>query len=545
MNAWSGAAAVAAAIVINEVLYDPAGADGEREFVELWVRSGSALDGWSLEAGDGARGTWRSVWRGAGLVAAETAVVIGGDSVPGAAARLQGELQNGPDAVRLVDPSGAIADCIGYGALQLATFYETAPAPDAAGESLARDPDGNDTDDNRRDFVVARPSPGRRNRPLQDLELALAAPDPLHAWPGRTLRAVVTVRNRGVVAQSAWDLEAHWERTHAGSVQSRRQLEPAGARGARLAPGDSATCVFAWQDDSGLYRLDIRGRFAEADSSADRVTALVRIGSGALVVDELLYAPETGAPEWLEVWNRGTEPMALAGFTIVDRGGRRATVRGAAWLGAGARGIVAADTVSAIPALAPGTPRWAATPWPALNDTGEGWADALVVRDAAGIVTDAFGYPAAAGERGRSLERLTPDADARGVGWTRCTAPEGSTPGAVNSTTGAGEAAAVQLAVTPNPFSPDGDGRDDQVRIRAVVPPGYSGCRVEIYDVEGRRRRRLVADALGPGPRTLAWDGVSDGGVAAEAGVYICVFECHSRTRPEWRVKRAVGLVRP
>ena len=544
MNAWT--AAIATAIVINEILYDPAGADSGREFVELWALSAVALDGWSLEAGDGARGTWRVIWRGTGRVAAETFVVIGGDSVPGAAARLPGELQNGPDAVRLLDARGQVHDRVGYGALQDTLLYETAPATDAAGRSLAREPDGHDSDDNRRDFVVATPSPGRRNRPLHDLALTLVAPDPLHAWPGRTLRATVTVRNRGLVAQSGWDVDARWAPAGAADWGPARPLAVAGPRGVALAPGDSVQLVCAWQEGAGLYRLDVRGLFAEADSSADRASALVRVGSGDIIVDELLYAPRTGEPEWIEVWNRGATAVRLAGFTLVDRSGRRGTLRGGASLEPDARGIVAADTTTAIVALAAGTPRWAATPWPSLNDTGDGWADALVLRDAAGVVVDAFGYPATAGERGRSLERLGADADARGVGWAPCTAPAASTPGAVNAGSGAdrgGGAAALELA--PNPFSPDADGRDDRLRVRAVVPEGYAGCRIEIYDLDGRRRTRLLADALGPGARTLAWDGMGDSGVPAEAGVYICLFACHSTSRPELRVKRAVGLVRP
>src|SRR5262245_65517256 len=97
--------AVATALVVNEVLYDPSGPEAGREFVELLCLDPVTLAGWTLESGDGARRTWRLVWRGdatSGALAPGALFVVGGDSVAGAAARLGGELQNGPDALRLV-----------------------------------------------------------------------------------------------------------------------------------------------------------------------------------------------------------------------------------------------------------------------------------------------------------------------------------------------------------------------------------------------------------------------------------------------------------
>jgi hypothetical protein len=541
--------AVAAVVVVNEVLYDPAGPDTGREFVELYAVAPVALAGWTLEAGDGARGTWRVVWRGiGGELTAGGLAVVGGDSVAGAAARLQGELQNGPDALRLVDPRGAVHDRIGWGALTDAAFFETRPAADAAGRSLGRDPDGSDSDDNERDFAALSPSPGRRNRAGRELVLALVPPDPLHAWPGRTLRAGVHIRNVGLEPVADWDVTAAWRR-FAGQPPDPvavRSLSAAGPRGAPLAPGDSTELVLGCSDAPGLYRLEVRGRFADEDSTSDAAAAWVRIGAGDVLVDEILYAPAAGEPEWIELRNRGAHSIALAGFTLTDRSGRRATLRGAARLAAGGRGILAADTTTAIRALAPHTPRWAAVPWPSLNDDGDGdWADALVLRDAAGIVQDACGYPPAARERGRSLERVTPDPDARGVGWAACTARAAATPGAPNSIATAASGTGAGLVLAPNPFSPDGDGVADRLVVQAAVPAGYEGCRIEIYDLEGRRRAQLLADALGPGPRSLAWDGTGESGQLVEAGAYILSFECRSKSGPGLRTRRAVGVVRP
>jgi hypothetical protein len=64
-------------------------------------------------------------------------------------------------AVGLRDGGGGLVDSVGYGTASNA-FVETAPAPappsvDAPGASIARVPDGHDTDDNSRDFQVIQP----------------------------------------------------------------------------------------------------------------------------------------------------------------------------------------------------------------------------------------------------------------------------------------------------------------------------------------------------------------------------------------------------
>src|SRR6185503_6192672 len=87
-------------LVLNEVLYDPDGADEGHEFVELWNPDSLAapLDGVALETSDGARpGTWTTVWR------AEAGETVGpGSPFLIGAGGLLASLQNGPDAIRLV-----------------------------------------------------------------------------------------------------------------------------------------------------------------------------------------------------------------------------------------------------------------------------------------------------------------------------------------------------------------------------------------------------------------------------------------------------------
>src|SRR5215470_15788844 len=135
---------------IAEVFYDAAGDDTGKEFVELFNPSGLTLPlaGARLEVGDGSGPSrWTTRWTGAtgDSVAAGGRFVIGGALIgvtPDALATL--DLQNGPDAVRVLWPDGT-SETVGYGALEFPEYYCGAPAIDvASGDALARIPDDAD-----------------------------------------------------------------------------------------------------------------------------------------------------------------------------------------------------------------------------------------------------------------------------------------------------------------------------------------------------------------------------------------------------------------
>jgi hypothetical protein len=152
-------------LVINEVLYDPEGADGGLEFVEIAAAAGAdsaaSLAGWVLETGNGANGVWSVAWTGAAGDSLRGGLFLIGESGVEPRPDFVGDLdlQNGPDACRLRGPGGQ-SDVVGWGADLDASMREGEAAPDVTGKSLARLPDGVDTGDNAADFAVGAPTPG-------------------------------------------------------------------------------------------------------------------------------------------------------------------------------------------------------------------------------------------------------------------------------------------------------------------------------------------------------------------------------------------------
>ncbi|MGH2569639.1 MAG: hypothetical protein ACRDGR_00345, partial [bacterium] len=292
-------AAAASPVVLNEVLYDPDGADTGHEFVELGASLGgdpdAPLAGWILETGNGARpGEWTVAWVGGAADRLRGGLfVVGEDGVeprPDAIADL--DLQNGPDACRLRGPAGQ-EDRLGWGEPLDASFREGAPAEDATGLALARLPDGLDTDDNARDFRAVAATPGEWNAPEHALVVEEFAEPPADRDGALPWTFAWTVRNAGRVAGPA-------------RVRALCGVHPeevlASADGGMLTPGAATRLVAAASAPPGVH-------LPSSDPPAGGDAAVWRSPGADLLVSEVLNRPRSGGTEWVEI-------LALAALSI-------------------------------------------------------------------------------------------------------------------------------------------------------------------------------------------------------------------------------------
>ena len=159
-----------AGVLINEVLYDPTGADGGLEWVELCNNGTDSVDleGFTLQ---GAGASWsNSFTLGAGSIAPGEHILVGyGGSTFGGT--FSDDLANGgseTDGVRLRDSTSSVVDTVLYDTPNSNALVDdsgaagTSFADDAGeGSSLGRWPDCADTDASATDFMVyATPSAG-------------------------------------------------------------------------------------------------------------------------------------------------------------------------------------------------------------------------------------------------------------------------------------------------------------------------------------------------------------------------------------------------
>ena len=483
---------------IAEVFYDAAGDDSGREFVEFFNPHSVtlALAGAKLEVGDGSGpGRWSVRWTGGpsdSLVAGGRLVVGGAlvDAVPKALAAL--DLQNGPDAVRVTWPDGT-HEVVGYGALEHAEYFCGAPAADvASGQSLARLPDDADQGGNAADFRAAAPSPGRPNQRRRDAALVAGAsrivPD-LPA-PGAPARLTAVVENRGIEPLPSELAVVAFEAGGAEPLAS-------GRLGQALAPAETASVAL---DLPGLAAGKRRVRIAaslpgdEAPEN-DGDSLWVRVGAGPLQLTEVQFHPTGGEGEWVEVVNASAEPLDLATHRFTDRGGAPGVPAAGAPLPPDSLAVLAQSRA----ALLLRFPRLDTTrvrevrPWPSLNnsDDATGVADVAALVDGDGTPCDRLAYSAAAVPNGVPLER-----DANGF-WS----PSPSVAGSPLEPPRPPSRVEGRFQIEPRRLALGGA----SARLRWDLPWARARVALDLFDLAGRPRGQVLAEAAGSGRGEHLW----------------------------------------
>ncbi len=518
-----------AQVVINEFLPDPAGSDGGHEFVELLNTGPESVDlgGWQLQFANGAEGAvWQSRWTGTAgqSIAGNGRFLIVdrnwlGEAVGDAEAALA--LQNGPDAIRLVE-AGVLHDLVGYGALTDTLLMETAPVPVTPGRSLARRPDGRDTGDNRADFVAAEPSPGAANFALRLLTLVESRLEPpCLAAAGEPVAVAVTLRNEGLESLPmarlllTCDIDTVAATLDAMTAGEERRLEWT-VRPSR--PG----------------RRPLR-LLLPLPATSDTLRVLLGdylVGTADLVLNEALAAPRSGQGEWIEVVAPGPAACDLGRYRLRDEDGDWVRLRPLV-LQPGERAVVVQDSLGfsgwlAANADGPGDARGCGavvlplSPWPSLNNSSpesRTFADRVQLADTSGTVIDQV-VLGGAGEDpvgDRSLERI----GAAAAGWAGSLAAAGSTPGCANSVSDPFGDGRPESALEALPAAVDRTNGDAAIHLRFAVPEGVGGWDLTVFDLDGRQVRDLGGDGRGAGPRSLFWDLKGDDGRAVAAGGYV------------------------
>ncbi len=519
-----------ARVVINELYYDHPGTDTGHEFIELINIDASSVDisGATIEFHNGTGTTWTLVWKfpAASTIAPDGLFVVGGDLVvplPGAV--ISYSLQNGPDAIRVVDSEGHVLDTVGYGALDDPAFVETMGAAKvAAGKSIARAHDGIDSDDNSVDFIEAAPSPGRHNVARNDAAIVLD--DGVAVRAARAKSGVestrVRIENHGIVPIAAGDAVLELADSSDGVVD----LFAAGSNINQIAPGRYERITVTATLSRGYHWLSIT-LHDEHDERLDnnRVELMRRVGRIPILTSEVWSSPRDGCPQFVELMNAGSEPVDITGFSIRDERARPVVIdvdtlviEPSEWIALSADPDRLAECVPDAPAARLLGVRGA---WPTFNRSGGATADSILIFDRHGIVVDAVSYPAVpSSSAGKSLERIDLFLHDGPAVWRLSDAAAGCSPAEPNRAFIDKAAPRGRVVVAPNPFSP---AHGDLLHVTASPDADVSRIDVWVYDVEGHRLAALGGTTTFPA--LLVWDGRRDDGVNVQPGLYIVATE--------------------
>lgn len=540
-------APASAQVVVNEVLYDPDGPDTGLEFVEIrnCGRDDVLLTGWVLESGNGAGpGDWTVEWIGDDfdvLGPGECMVVGEADVVPPPDYVTSLDLQNGPDGVRLTDGT-AVVDVVGWGEPLFPEYCEGDPAVDVpSGSSLARSPDCFDHDDNSFDLVACpTPTPGSGNTPEHDLSLRVLHAGRVEFDVGEPVSVACVVANVGSLPTGGepGSLRLFVD----GSDSDEGGLELA----TELAVRESLEASVEWTEPrAGYHRIELRLEF-EPDCSGENNTAetSVTVGGhgGRVALNEIAHSPSEGATEWVELVCTAGETVRLAGWMLgdaVDGWRVRSDCESLAVIAPGGFLLMARDGELADGSSCPviETERWEAL-------SAE---DDVFLLDEYGTVMDRVSYEKSwGGGRDVSLERVRPDVPAQDArNWGSSVAPEGATPGRTNSIYLGATESSGRLVVSPNPFTPNGDGENDRAAVAFELPVARATVRLSVFDLEGRPRAILLDHEATSSKSELIWDGAGSDGSLLPSGLYVVYLEAmDARSGVYVTAKTAVGIVR-
>ena len=535
--------AAAGEVRINELYYDHPGLDSGFEFIELFNSASlpASLSGYALEFHNGAGEGWDRLWTaGSGdSIPAGRPFVIGGDAVRPVPDVIAGwSLQNGPDAIRLVYLDTA-ADLVGYGNLEDLLYLEGESAPAVEpGQSLARIPDGSDTDNNKRDFQPAGPSPGALNMPGNDLSIRPGdgIPSAAALEPGAAEQIRFSLANRGTWEAPAGRAEVQlWDSTAAGSRLD--QIVPAPA----LPSGSAATVTLIVLFTEGVHFLTGRVFYPPDERPGNNSCRLLRrAGSPLLLVSEIMIDPPGACPQYLELYNAGPEAVDIKHYHLRDSGGEFASITGQSFeLGSMSYLVITQDVgdlLGYFPYLAPGRVVEVEGPWPYFNRSGSGgFADSVCLADAYRIPVSGVDYPPQpSSHRGRSLERVDLFASSRQPVWVVSRAPGGGSPGQPNEAS-LFEPPPESMTLSPNPFSPAAG----ENLVIAVSPGGpVARIAVSVFDLSGRRIKTLGSTTVFPG--VFLWPGDTESGRLVAPGLYIVAGEYFSTDGHRARVEKVV-----
>jgi len=532
-------------LVLNEIYYDHPGADAGREFVEILNVSEApvSLEAVAIEFHNGSDSGWESRWTGSAGRTIEPGGIylVGGPLVlPAPDAVTELDLQNGPDAVR-VTVGGAECDLVAYGDLTDPEYVEGKSAGKVeSGCSLARVPDGIDTDNNASDLRPAIPSPGMFNQPRRDASITVCSPTPMGAalWNEGVETIVLEVSNPGLHGIDAGELTVTLrDSTTAAAAEVGRQNNKSAIAASR-ADAVSFTVPLA----GGYHWLEGRvGLAGDERAWNDAVTLVRRVGGPDVLVSEILSSPPDGCPQFVELFNAGPHDVPLAGFKLRDSARSPVTItRAPAAIESGGFVVVTPDASvlqQYFPDLPPERVIEHGGTWPSFNRSGTGAvSDSAVITDSLSIPIDAVGYPpVGSGEGGRSLERVDLYRGLRRHSWVLSCDVRGATPGRPN-----GRA----LYDPPVPGTVDVRPRvcatyDGDVITVSVDPSGEPECvRARVFDVEGRP----VADLGGAEvfPAVFLWDGRDRNGRLVPPGLYVVVCESFAESGQRMAAERVV-----
>ncbi len=328
----------------------------------------------------------------------------------------------------------------------------------------------------------------------------------------------------------------------------------------RIIPGDSLniskTLAQLNSGETTVLALVNWRRDERLRNNSISISVRVEYETGLIIINEFMCEPLSGQNEWIELYNRSNQSIDLYNWTFNDKatssGVNSFRISSQSFiLNAGAYLVIAADSsiFTLFPSLANSSNQLII-----LNRTGgfslNNDGDAIILKDLTGNRVDSVCYTSlwhhinVIDTKGRSLERINPDINSNDSrNWSTCTEISGGTPGRPNSILTSASGKKTKLSISPNPFSPDGDGHEDFCIIEYNLPMMTSTLNIKIFDIKGRLIKTISNCELAGYNGKIIWDGFGNDRQRARIGVYVVFMEATDRSSGRTETAKSVVVV--
>lgn len=182
-----------------------------------------------------------------------------------------------------------------------------------------------------------------------------------------------------------------------------------------------------------------------------------------VVINEIMYAPSTGEPEWVEIYNRTSQPINLKKWRCGDNTTLVTIINNDVYIQPNSFFVLSRD--SSIVSFFPNVASFVVFSLPALNNTG----DAVVLKDSLSVLIDSLTYAPDYGgsSGGKSLERISVNHPSTlKENWGTSQSIFKATPGYINSITQKDNDLTISSFKTKSAFVILGDEAEFEIKVK-------------------------------------------------------------------------------
>lgn len=385
-----------------------------------------------------------------------------------------------------------------------------------------------------------RSTPCKRNSVtplLNDLMIFSVETEPPYPYAGGEIKFKLSIRNIGINPSTGAEVKIFYDVNNDSTGQSSEMICTQNLN--LLNSGDSLLyeCTYNLIDTGRMQFIAFVNFIGDDDPLNNKLFKSIYVSDksgsgGGVMINEILYDPLTGQSEWIELYNGFPMTVNLKKWKFVESSSLKNLSDSELVLGSGQYLVIARDSTiyNSFPYLKSNSDSYKVIFISSMSLSNSG--ERILITDSLNNTIDAVSYessfhnPNLSDTKGISLEKINPAVRSDVISnWSSSANISGGTPGKLNSIHTIGVKSEAQVNISPNPFSPDGDGHEDFTVINFNLNVKIAQIRVKVYDIKGRIVRTLISNSISGNNGEIIFNGLDDNDQKLRTGIYILLIE--------------------